>query len=79
MRRWTIKDLHNQSDRELIKGFLVDRREKCTNVYAPLYQKLSQIITNLEGDQTFDANGNLYKQESRPIGKFRSEEVNHYA
>lgn len=58
-KNWTISEMKTKSDRELIIGFLVDRRETCTNVYAPLYEKISQILNKLDAGYGFNANGDL--------------------
>jgi len=62
MRRWTMIDLKQESDRELIAGFLRDRRQSCTNYYSPLYEKLTEIIAKLDQGHTFDEDGNLVRR-----------------
>ena len=59
MKRWIMKKLKEKSDRQLIRGFLVDRREKCTNIYTPFSEKISQILNKLDKGYGFDAHGNV--------------------
>ena len=59
MKRWTIQQLTTWSDRELISGFLRDRAETCTNVYAPLYEKLTSMSNKLDRRANFNSDGNL--------------------
>ena len=46
--RYTMKELNESTDSELILQCVRDRRSSCTNRYSPLYKRLSKIISNLE-------------------------------
>jgi len=43
MFRYTIKELNEFSDERMIHAVMVDRMESCTNVYSPLYKRLTNI------------------------------------
>ena len=45
--RFTIKELNEMTDDEIFFQLCVDRQTTCTNVYSPLFTKLSQIINRL--------------------------------
>ncbi len=45
--RYTMEDLERLSDDELLRGIVSDRMDDCTNVYSPLYQKLTQLHEGL--------------------------------
>lgn len=46
--RYTIKELNTLTDYEILEWVIRDRMETTTNIYAPLYQKLSKIANKLE-------------------------------
>lgn len=46
--RWTMKALSSMTDLEIIRGILAERRSDCTNVYSPLYKKLSELYNKVE-------------------------------
>jgi len=54
-KRWTIKELENTSDKDLIITLLVERRDACTNVYSPLYERLTATINRIEQDKLAEA------------------------
>lgn len=37
--RWTIKELNEKTDKEILYFFCVERRSDRTNIYSPLYKK----------------------------------------
>ena len=41
--RWTIKELNELTNKELIKRIILERRESCDNPSAPLYQRLTEL------------------------------------
>ena len=43
---WTIKELNEVSDHKLLETLITERQSTCTNCYAPLYQRLSQLRAN---------------------------------
>ena len=40
--RYTIKEL-NKSDKWFILRLIMERKSSCTNVYSPLYKRLSEL------------------------------------
>jgi len=46
--RWTMKELDENSDDEIILQCVRDRRSTCTNYYTPLCKRLQKIIWRLE-------------------------------
>jgi len=48
MFRWTIKELKELSDLQIIRGVLVERRESCTNIHSPLYKKLTELYAKVD-------------------------------
>ena len=50
MRRYTIKELQELTDRELLKLVVLDRRSNLTNQYTPLYMRLTQLSGRLEDE-----------------------------
>ena len=45
--RWTIKDIKEMSDEEILRG-LINERISDLNPYAPLFRKLTAIRTELD-------------------------------
>ena len=43
MFRYTIKQLEEFSDEKMISAVMVERQESCTNIYSPLYKRLSRL------------------------------------
>jgi hypothetical protein len=50
MRRYTIKELNELTDRELLHLVVLDRRSTLTNYYTPLYKRLTQLSGRLEDE-----------------------------
>ena len=48
MRRYTIKECQELTDREMLKLVVLDRRSTLTNPYTPLYRRLTQLLSRLE-------------------------------
>jgi len=48
MFRWTIKELQEYSDLEIIRGVLVERQETLTNMYSPLSKKLKELYSKVD-------------------------------
>ena len=46
--RWTIKELEEKSDLEILRGVLSERRSDCTNVYSPLSKKLGELYSKID-------------------------------
>lgn len=46
--RYTIKELTELSDYEMLRRIVIDRQESTTNVYSPLNQRLNQLHRKLE-------------------------------
>ena len=46
--RWTIKDLREYSDYRFLRGLVAERMSDCTNIYAPLYQRLQKVYNKLD-------------------------------
>ncbi|KKN75881.1 hypothetical protein LCGC14_0375890 [marine sediment metagenome] len=45
--RYTIKELNEFSDYKLLAAVVLDRQSSCTNIYAPLYQRLQRLYYKL--------------------------------
>lgn len=41
--RWTLKELKETSNKRLIQALISERKGDCTNIYAPLYKRLSEL------------------------------------
>lgn len=50
---WTIKRLNEISDLDFIETILNERRNKLTNVYAPLSQKIGEVIGKINRRNIF--------------------------
>ncbi len=61
--RFTIKELSEMSDDEIFCQLCVDRQTTCTNVYAPLFTKLSKIISKL-GEKINKKREEIWKKEN---------------
>ena len=48
MFRWTIKELQEYSDLEIIRGVLVERQETLTNMYSTLSKKLKELYSKVD-------------------------------
>ena len=46
--RWTMKELESTSDEQIILQCVRDRRSTLTNIYTPLYMRLTKIISKLD-------------------------------
>lgn len=46
--RWTIEELTEQSDLEILRALVVERKSDLTNVYSPLAKKLGTLYAKLE-------------------------------
>ena len=57
--RYTIEDLQTMTDKELVLSVLNERRTKCTNVYAPLSQRLQRTLYRLGREDFGDRKGYL--------------------
>jgi len=47
MFRYTIKELKEKTDYEMLRCIVVERQSTCTNIYSPLYKRLSQLLNKL--------------------------------
>jgi hypothetical protein len=47
MERWTMKEL-GQGKRTILLRLISERRGRCTNVYAPLYRRLTELYDWVE-------------------------------
>jgi hypothetical protein len=45
--RWTIKELNEKSDDEILRALVVER-QSTLNGYAPLYKRLAEIYDKLD-------------------------------
>lgn len=50
MKRWTIKELNEISNKRLIKALITERKNVLSNPYAPLYQRLEKLNTWVENN-----------------------------
>lgn len=41
--RWTINELKEITDKKLILSLIAERKSNLTNIYAPLYRRLSEL------------------------------------
>ena len=41
--RWTIKDLKEMDNWQIIIALINERQSFCTNVYTPLYERLTEL------------------------------------
>lgn len=48
--RWTMKELKEKTDIEMLQGLIVERQSGL-NMYAPLYRRLQKIYNNLEKEK----------------------------
>lgn len=46
--RYTIKELTEWSDYELLERVVIDRQSFCTNIYSPLYKRLAKLVNKLD-------------------------------
>ncbi len=49
--RYTIKELQEFSDYKLLAAIVLDRQSSCTNLYAPLYQRLQRLRSKLNNNK----------------------------
>jgi hypothetical protein len=47
MKRYTIKELNEFSDYEMLYSIVKDRQESVTNPYSPLNERLEKLMTKL--------------------------------
>lgn len=45
--RWSIKELENLSDEEVIRGILAERKSEL-NIYCPLYKKINELYNLMD-------------------------------
>jgi hypothetical protein len=48
MFRWTIKELQEMSDLEIIRRVLTERKSTLTNYYSPLNKKLTELSNKID-------------------------------
>lgn len=48
MKRWTMKQLKEVSDKDFILTTLRERQARCTNVYSPLYEYITELMERIE-------------------------------
>lgn len=46
--RYSIKELSEMSDNEMLRAIIADRMGDCSNVYAPLHKKLSYLYDKID-------------------------------
>lgn len=46
--RYTIKELDSFSDYKMLKCVVQDRMSSCTNIYSPLYKRLTELYIKLK-------------------------------
>jgi len=68
MKRWTIQELQEGSDRDLISGFLNDRKESCTNPYSPLYDRITALVSKIDKRFNFNEKGVLVENTNNAKG-----------
>lgn len=49
--RYTIKELQERSDYEMLQAIVVERQSDCTNRYSPLHQRLQRLYDKLNDKQ----------------------------
>jgi len=50
--RYTIKELKEKSDYEMLRCIVVERQSDCTNTYSPLYKRLAELKQKLENGES---------------------------
>ncbi len=55
--RYTIKELDEWSDYELLERLVTERQSDCTNVYSPLYQRLGKLHGKLRRKEVLTKGG----------------------
>jgi len=48
MFRYTVKELETYTDYNMLKSIIVERQSTCTNVYSPLYKRLTKLYSKLQ-------------------------------
>ena len=46
--RWTMKELVEATDNEIIRSLIVERQSELTNVYTLFYRRLGQIYSKVD-------------------------------
>ncbi len=41
--RWTIAELRETTNKKILQSLIVERKSFCTNCYAPLYKRLTEL------------------------------------
>jgi len=49
--RYTIQDLKEMSDKELILSIIQERKGQCTNYHSPLYERLTKLYQSVKDDE----------------------------
>jgi len=58
--RFTIKELQDKnspdylSDAKMLRALVIERQQTCTNVHAPLYQRLQQLYNKLSKEMELE-------------------------
>ena len=55
--RYTIKELKEMSDYELLEAIVSERKSDCTNYYSPLYKRLSILCDKLRRKEKLTKGG----------------------
>lgn len=67
-KRWTIDELKSISDKDFIVALLNERKNECTNAYAPLSLRLTATIARLQA-------GTLMPEFAKTLEKSKAWEV----
>ena len=46
--RWTMKDLNESTDNEILRSLIAERQSTCTNVYSPLSKRLAELYGKID-------------------------------
>ncbi len=66
--RYTIDELENKSDSWLLLRIINDRMDSLTNVYSPLYRRLSQLQKKIVNKEKLSNNlvkGQWFEEDGR--------------
>lgn len=64
MSRWTIQELKEASDYDLLLDAVNERKNRCTNYYSPLYERLQKLANHLNDLIIYDKIKDLPKSKN---------------
>jgi len=71
MKRYTIKELTEFSDYELLEWIVLDRQESVTNVYSPMNKRLERLGNKLNNKKELTKTREEHQEENEKLKEIK--------